>query len=298
MGAVASPTVRLIPVEHIQVLNPRVRNRRIFEEIVANISHLGLKRPITVSQRKTPQGETRYDLVCGQGRLEAYQALGQAKIPAIIVEASQAECMMMSLVENCARRPHVPVELVQDIARMKKRGYTAAQIAKKTDLTEHYVRAVVRLLQNGEIRLITAMEKGVVPLSIAMLIAEENDQEVQKALREAYQNNTLRGRRLAAVKRLIEQRKRLGKKQYEQRYTRGKRPMTSHALVRAYQQEVDRQRLLVRKSELTQSKFIFIVEAMKSLLTDDHFVALLRAENLATMPRSLADRMSKEQVVS
>lgn len=298
MGTGASPTVRMIPVEHIQVLNPRVRNRRIFEEIIANISHLGLKRPITVSQRKTPQGETRYDLVCGQGRLEAYQALGQAKIPAIIVEASQAECMVMSLVENCARRPHVPVELVQDIARMKKRGYTAAQIAKKTDLTEHYVRAVVRLLQNGEIRLITAMEKGVVPLSIAMLIAEENDQDVQKALREAYQSNTLRGRRLAAVKRLIEQRKRLGKKQYEQRYARGKRPMTSHALVRAYQQEVERQRLLVRKSELTQSKFIFIVEAMKSLLTDDHFVALLRAENLATMPRSLADRMSMEQVVS
>ena len=40
-----------IPTEQIRVLNPRVRNRRNFEEIVENISRVGLKRPITVSRR-------------------------------------------------------------------------------------------------------------------------------------------------------------------------------------------------------------------------------------------------------
>ena len=42
----------------------------------SNIAELGLKRPITVTRRDVAEG-IRYELVCGQGRLEAYQALGQ-----------------------------------------------------------------------------------------------------------------------------------------------------------------------------------------------------------------------------
>ena len=60
--------VELIPMDRITVVNPRVRNKKIFKEIVANIAQLGLKRPITVTRRDDPDGP-RYDLVCGQGRL-------------------------------------------------------------------------------------------------------------------------------------------------------------------------------------------------------------------------------------
>jgi ParB family chromosome partitioning protein len=78
--------VELIPVERINVVNPRVRNQRVFKEIVSNIAQLGLKKPITVTKRDEPDGP-RYDLVCGQGRLEAYQALGQAEIPVLVIDA-------------------------------------------------------------------------------------------------------------------------------------------------------------------------------------------------------------------
>ena len=60
--------IRMIPVDLITVLNPRVRNKKIFNELVTSIAHLGLKKPITVSARLDRSG---YDLVCGQGRLEA-----------------------------------------------------------------------------------------------------------------------------------------------------------------------------------------------------------------------------------
>jgi ParB family chromosome partitioning protein len=43
--------VTLIPTDRIRILNPRVRNRRNFEEMVENIAKIGLKRPITVAQR-------------------------------------------------------------------------------------------------------------------------------------------------------------------------------------------------------------------------------------------------------
>jgi ParB family transcriptional regulator, chromosome partitioning protein len=75
-----SQTVEMVPIELITVVNPRVRNRKHFKEIVKNIAELGLKRPITVTRRHEPDG-MRYDLVCGQGRLEAYQTLDNARFP-------------------------------------------------------------------------------------------------------------------------------------------------------------------------------------------------------------------------
>jgi hypothetical protein len=43
--------IRQVPIKAITILNPRVRNRRIFNELVTSIEHLGLKKPITVSAR-------------------------------------------------------------------------------------------------------------------------------------------------------------------------------------------------------------------------------------------------------
>src|SRR5687768_8673948 len=93
--------VKVIPIASITVLNPRVRNRKIFQELVTSIEHLGLKKPITVAARADGSG---YDLVCGQGRLEAFLALGETDIPAVVVEASEEDCFVGSLVENLARR--------------------------------------------------------------------------------------------------------------------------------------------------------------------------------------------------
>ena len=157
-----SEPVEMIPIDRITVINPRVRNKRIFTEIVSNIAELGLKRPITVTRREDPDGP-RYDLVCGQGRLEAYQALGQQEIPAIVVDADTEDCMVMSLVENLARRQHRAIDLLHDIEGLKKRGYNEAVIAQKTGLTIEYVRAVLRLLKNGEHRLLRAVEAGTNP---------------------------------------------------------------------------------------------------------------------------------------
>src|SRR2546425_554248 len=100
----SAPVVQMIPVNQINVLNPRSRNKIVFQSIVSNISNLGLKRPITVARRDEMAEGKLYDLVCGQGRLEAFMALGQTVIPAIVIEATKEECFLMSLVENVARR--------------------------------------------------------------------------------------------------------------------------------------------------------------------------------------------------
>ncbi|MBX9845201.1 MAG: ParB N-terminal domain-containing protein [Xanthobacteraceae bacterium] len=287
--------IEMIPIDRVTVINPRVRNKKIFAEIVSNISEIGLKRPITVTRRDDPDG-VRYDLVCGQGRLEAYQALGQHEIPAIVVDADTEDCMVMSLVENLARRQHRAIDLLHDIEGLKKRGYNEAAIAHKTGLTIEYVRAVLRLLKNSEHRLLRAVEAGQIPVSIAVEIAAASDNETQAILQQAYEKRLLRGHKLIAARRLVEQRQRRGKslKINGQIGKRRERPLSSNALIRAYQEDVDRKRLLIRKAETTRSRLVFVTEALRKLFADENFVTLLRAEAIDTLPKNLALRLDAQ----
>lgn len=285
----AGPDVRSISVAAVTVLNPRSRNKRVFQELVTSIANLGLKRPITVSAR----ADGGYDLICGQGRLEAFIALGQTEIPALVTEATEEDCFVMSLVENLARRQHRPLELVREIGALKARGYSTQEIATKTDFSAEYVWAICFLLDNGEERLIAAVERGVIPHSVAMEIAKAGDRDVQEALADAYERKALPGNQVLAIRRIIEQRKTSGKagRSGTREGSAPRARVTADVLVRAYRKETDRQKLMVKKAALTQSRLVFVVNALRRLLDDDHFVTLLRAEAMHTLPRPLAERL-------
>lgn len=290
MDGLAFQVVQMVPMARISVVNPRVRNKRVFKEIVENIALVGLKRPITVTKHDDQNGGFRYDLVCGQGRFQAYQALGQTEIPALVVTAGEEDCAVMSLVENCARRQHRAIDLLHDVEGLKHRGYDDQEIARKTGLTIEYVKAVIRLLESGEHRLLRAVELGHIPVSIAVEIAQAEDTEVQSVLQQAYEKKLLRGRQLMIAKRLIEQRRRRGKG-FKPGGPSRELPLSSTALIRAYREDVDRKRVLVRKSNATRDRLIFLTEAMRKLLSEDNFVTLLRAEGLDTLPKHLAERI-------
>jgi ParB family chromosome partitioning protein len=294
----SAPTARrshvtLVPIDRVRVLNPRVRNRRNFQEIVENIARIGLKRPITVS-RRTNGDPAEYDLVCGQGRLEAFMELKQPVIPAIVIEADESECLVMSLVENCARRQHRAIDLIQEVSTLRKRGYDDRQIASKIGLTFEYVHMIASLLEKGEERLVAAVETGLMPLNLAIEIARTDEEGAQRALAQAYTEKKLRGKKLVAVRRLLQQRHRRGRHVTESQFGRrdgARRPLTSEALVRVYRREADRQKLMIKKAEVTQNRLLFVIEAIRSLRTDENFVTLLRTEGLESMPEYLEQRL-------
>jgi ParB family transcriptional regulator, chromosome partitioning protein len=291
----ATKHVKTIPIDQIRVLNPRARNQRNFQEIVQSIAKVGLKRPITVSPRKSETDSASYDLVCGQGRIEAFIQLGQIEIPAIVIDAEESDCLVMSLVENCARRQHRAIDLLQDINTLRGRGYNDHEIAAKIGVSSDYIRMIGTLLANGEERLVAAVEAGIPPLNMAIEIAKSSDEDVQQALTQAYTEKKLRGKKLVAVRRIIEQRRRSGKQIHESRFGRrdgAKRPLTSESIIRVYRQEADRQKLLVKKAEVTQSRLLFIVEAIRELRDDENFSNLLKAERLDTMPAFLEQRIA------
>lgn len=285
--------VVLVPTDRIRILNPRVRNRRTFEEMVENIARVGLKRPITISQR-VGTDPIEYDLVCGQGRLEAFIELNQSEIPSVIIDATEVDCLVMSLVENCARRQHRPIELMREIYILRERGYSDREIAGKIGASSEYVGTIARLLQNGEERLVSAVETGLLPMNLAIEISKTDAEGAQRALMEAYTQKKLRGKKLAAARRLIERRESQGPQIRSSSYGRkdqAKRPLTSETLVRVFQQEASRQKLLIKKAELTQGRLMFVIEAFRSLQKDNHFVSLLQAEGLDSMPAYLSDAL-------
>ena len=289
-------TIEMIPVDQITVINPRIRNRKIFRQIVDSISKVGLKKPITVSRNHNGDDEPPYQLVCGQGRLEAFISLGEREIPAIVVDVTEEDSLIMSLVENLARRQHRPLELLHDIGELGKRGYSDKEIALKTGLSYEYVHSIRHLLEEGEERLLTAVETGKIPVRVALDIAEADEEGAQEALAQAYQEGHLRGKKLLIARRLVEQRQRRGKAMRRGALKGARSRMSSDALVRAYEREADRQRLMIKKAEVTQNRLLFVVEAMRQLLADENFVTLLRAEGLVTMPRPLADLVAARDV--
>jgi ParB family chromosome partitioning protein len=273
------------------VLNPRSRNKLTFQSIVSNIANLGLKKPITVTPRGEPLDGKRYNLVCGEGRLEAYKLLGQLEVPAIVKDASREDCFLMSLVENIARRRHSPLELLREITSLKSRGYTIPEIARKIDVAKSYVAGIIHLLSHGEERLLGAVESGHIPLTVAIQIANADEAGIQRILCDGYQDKSLRGRKLLTVRRIIEVRKAKGKRFSPGVHRKNEHLPSAEALVRAYRQEADRQKLLINRSRLTENRLLFITSALKRFFRDENFVTLLRAEGLDTLPTYLAEKI-------
>jgi len=280
--------IAMIPISQVRILNPRARNKAKFSEIVGNIAAVGLKKPITVAPREEEPGT--YDLICGQGRLEAFQALDQAEVPALVRDVPKQDRYVMSLSENLGKRRHTSMDLVRELQRLRDRGETHAQIAEQIQVSAPYVSMLLRLIDNGEERLIRAVDSKQIPINVAVEIASTDDASIQRSLQEAYTSKRLRGKALLAARRLVEERRR-DKTGAQTPHTKGK--CTAEKLVRAYQKECRRQKRIAKQARVTEMRLIFVANALKRLMADENFVNLLRAEKLENMPEYLAEAVRR-----
>jgi ParB family transcriptional regulator, chromosome partitioning protein len=131
------------------------------------------------------------------------------------------------------------------------------------------------------------VEAKQIHVSIAVEIAGASDEEMQVVLQQAYERKLLRGHKLIAAKRLIEQRRRRGQRP---QINRREKTLSSTALLRAHREDVDRKRPLIQKANATRNRLIFSPEIRK-LFAGANLVTILRAEGLDTPPQNLADRL-------
>lgn len=283
--------IALIPIEDIHILNPRVRNQIIAEEIRQNIRNIGLKRPITVAPRKDTKNGKKYDLVCGQGRIEAFIAAGETEIPAVIREVSEEDAHIMSLVENIARRNNSALELLQSIKYLKGQGYADDAISAKTNLGRDYIRGIIRLLEEGEEYLVNAVEKGRIPLYQALNIAAEDDAAVQTALTEAYESGALTGKKLVVVQKIISRRKHYGKGLSAP--PREKVNLSAEDLIAAYENGAREKKRLLAQSNYIKDVLDYTAMALRQLLNDVHFTNQLKAVGMNEIPLHVTDLLKR-----
>lgn len=282
-------TLTLIPIDRIRILNPRHRDRKKFEKIVQSIQNLGLKKPIKVSTRLVKDGESPgYDLVCGQGRIEAFQALGQTEIPSVVVEVPKEDRLLMSLIENMARRFPSPMDLIHEIERLTLAGYSKVAIAKKLDISDGLVAGLILLKRAGEERLLDAALKNNIPLGVAIDIAKAESVEAQRELLKAYESKQLNQASIRTVRRVVEQRRFLGKRMGQGKAGAKHNRTTAEGLVNAFRKETQRQKIMIKKAKFCEANLIFLKTGFKRLLDDENFINLLKAENLGSMPKCLS----------
>lgn len=124
VSAPNAPGYREIEVNQI-VANPYQPRREIHseqvEELAKSIQSEGLLQPIVVREKKG-----KFELIAGERRLHAFKHLKLPKIPARIIEASDASSATLALIENLQRENLNPID--------EALGY--ASLVRDFDLTQ------------------------------------------------------------------------------------------------------------------------------------------------------------------
>ena len=287
--------IEMIPIARIAVLNPRERDAGKFAEIVASIELVGLKQPIKVSRTRGADGEVAYNLVCGQGRMEAFLKLGQTEIPAIVTDLSEQDSLVESLVENIARRPPPPGELFRVIGELAKLGYSIREIGAKIGYSPTHVQRLQRLLIAGEERLLIAVEKGTMPLRVAIAISEAEDERGQDVLLDAYEKGELTLRQMQAARRTVDRRQRYGKRQKAAHANRKSAAKPAEAITRELKEAMKNHTQLLKRADDAAKQLQTLVDGLSLLMSQHHFRAVLRGEGLQTMPAPLARLLESQE---
>src|SRR3546814_13172994 len=115
-----------------------------------------------------------------------------------------------------------------------------------------------------------------------MEIARAKEGEVQQALAQAYEEKSIPGNQVLAIRQIIEQRNTSGKQLHKRgsRVGRTQKPVTSESLIRAYQRETERKKLPIKRPSLARSRLQVVAHASRRRLAGGPFVTLRRVEGV------------------
>jgi ParB family chromosome partitioning protein len=159
--------------------NPRQPRTRIdparLNELAASIRESGIVQPILVR----PAGE-RYQVVAGERRLRAAQALGLATVPVVVREVPDDRLLELALIENIQRAELTPLEEAQAYERLHHElGLTQDEIAKRVGKERPTIANTVRLLRlPREVRDLLAEGRLDAGHARALLALERTDEQV------------------------------------------------------------------------------------------------------------------------
>jgi ParB family chromosome partitioning protein len=144
-GPEAAAGVRRLPLAAVRPnpFQPRARfDEAALEELTASIREHGILQPIVV--RRTPVG---FEVIAGERRLRAAQALGLESLPAVVRDATDEEMQTLALVENLQREDLNAMEKARALrAMMRNFELTQEGVAERVGKARTTIANLLRLL--------------------------------------------------------------------------------------------------------------------------------------------------------
>ncbi|ELS1218861.1 ParB N-terminal domain-containing protein [Escherichia coli] len=272
--------IHMIKISDIKVVIPRSRNNLRHSEITESIDTSGLRKPITV--RRIVDKKYQFALICGQGRLESLTALGEELTPAIVLDIDENKAYIMSLVENMARVVPRAGEQFQRIKEMTEQGLTNKEISNSTGLSLHWITSLTMLISKGENKLLSAVESGSIPISLAVEIARVDFEGGQELLIKAFDKGLIKHKDVGKIREILDSRDE-GLKGYLNNnfgITKKKKKMTTDELKKIYQDNISQHRKIKNKAEYVEMNLLIANQIFKELVNDEEFLRILDEESL------------------
>lgn len=266
-----------VPLDQVKVINSRNRDKEQFDMNVESIGNVGLMKPIRVND-KFLHSTGFYELICGEGRLLAHQQLGKKSVTAEVVTCTRKEALLQSLIENIARTKPGSMDFARELKRLRDEGCDFKQVAKIACKSEEYVRSIIRLVEQGEERLIHGVETGIFPLKFAMQVASTDDSQIQGVLMDAFADGLVTTLNFGQARRIIATRARTSKRSSASRdYTVGQLQQDIAETTRV-------KTSFVREAKSKENRFMALLSGINALFLDMRFVELLVKCKLDTRP--------------
>ncbi|MCH8045589.1 MAG: ParB N-terminal domain-containing protein [Planctomycetes bacterium] len=179
-----------IPVDEIKFFVRRARPEMPYSRLKDSIREVGLKTPIGVrdisdrpksKRRRSDGGYHKYELVYGQGRLQAFRELDIAKIPAIVVAVSEEEIVGRFLAENMMRRKLSWSDKARLIkADVMDHGLTVEEVAKRYCITQSHAKKYLRVMNGASQKALDRAEAGELDMNATekLTTISKKDQDV------------------------------------------------------------------------------------------------------------------------
>ncbi|MEV4462090.1 ParB/RepB/Spo0J family partition protein [Micromonospora echinofusca] len=170
-----------IPVDAI-VPNPK-QPRQVFdedalEELKTSIQEVGFLQPIVVRQLD----DEKYELVMGERRWRAAQAVGREKIPAIVRDTHDDAMLRDALLENIHRANLNPLEEAAAYQQLLDEfGATHEELARRIGRSRPQISNTIRLL-NLPAQVQTRVAAGILSAGHARALLSLDEAEAQEQL--------------------------------------------------------------------------------------------------------------------
>jgi ParB family chromosome partitioning protein len=270
----------MIPIDKIKVINSRTRDEAQFALNVQSIGAIGQIKDIRVNDKFLAK-DGHYELICGEGRLIAQKRLGKTHVRAEIVTCTRKQAYLESLVENLARSRPGTMEFARELKNLHDEGWDYERIAQVACRTAEYIRQYIRLVENGEERLIQGVEQGVFSISFAILVAQSEDADIQNVLMDAFDQGIVNCQNFAKARAIINAR-------VDGRKRKGRRGGAGEYTVATLTSDIasatEAKDSYVREVQGKEGRLFTLLDCIATLWKDGALVQLLQAEGLGQRP--------------